>query len=77
MKSIHLRWVSSLAEDVEYSNLFTEVYLEIATGERDPKNLLVSFQINKLITDSLVTAPAHIEKLFDVVFSYFPHIHSS
>ena len=72
LKSIHLRWVSSLAEDVEYSNLFTEVYLKIATGERDPKNLLVSFQINKLITDSLVTAPAHIEKLFDVVFSYFP-----
>lgn len=60
------------------ADLFVSSFIHVATGEKDPRNLLVSFELNAFIA-SIVTfdqsSPKHEEflaDLFDVAFCYFP-----
>lgn len=53
---------------------FVETFLHVASGEKDPRNLLVSFRLNRQISRSVAFAensPA-LRDLFDVCFCYFP-----
>ncbi|CCD25554.1 Met18p NDAI_0F02360 [Naumovozyma dairenensis CBS 421] len=54
------------------NDLFIETFIHIATGEKDPKNLLISFKLNKLITTNLKNVTNFKNKLFDILFAYFP-----
>ncbi|KAF8328366.1 ARM repeat-containing protein [Cantharellus anzutake] len=50
---------------------FVSGYVSIAEGEKDPRSLLLSFSVVRVL---LIEFPiqAHIENLFDVTFCYFP-----
>lgn len=57
-------------------DLAVRTYLHIATGEKDPRNLLILFDLNKAIASSF-GFDAELDKdvlaeLFDVAFCYFP-----
>lgn len=55
--------------------LFTEAFVHIATGEKDPRNLLLSFELNASINKSFTQLQDEsklVEELFDVCFCYFP-----
>lgn len=57
---------------------FTKAFLAIAEGEKDPRNLLVSFTLNAAINKNLQFDFANdvdrllVNDLFDVSFCYFP-----
>lgn len=58
--------------------LFTKAFLAIAEGEKDPRNLLVSFSLNASINEHLQFDFVNdvdrllVNDLFDVSFCYFP-----
>lgn len=64
----------------EYLDQFAQTFVHVATGEKDPRNLLVSFKLNTLINkkltfDDRTTNKTHdqiLTDLFDVCFCYFP-----
>lgn len=62
----------------DQQNLFVQVFLFLASGEKDPRNLLSSFTLNSLINheftfdDTNELHNNHINELFDVCFCYFP-----
>lgn len=60
--------------NIDNINLFINTYINVASGEKDPRNLLLSFQINKSITQTFTTEQLlpFAQKLFDILFSYFP-----
>lgn len=70
----------SLASNPDYANLFTDAFIHIASGEKDPRNLLSSFRLNSAINDAFTfndrsTDSKHdqlLTDLFDVCFCYFP-----
>ncbi|SMN18636.1 similar to Saccharomyces cerevisiae YIL128W MET18 DNA repair and TFIIH regulator, required for both nucleotide excision repair (NER) and RNA polymerase II (RNAP II) transcription [Maudiozyma saulgeensis] len=80
LKNIYERWKMILNEDDEnnknYKNfiiLFIKTYIVIASGEKDPRNLLISFQLNKIITINFKLESIQFSQaLFDILFSYFP-----
>ena len=53
---------------------FIETFLNIANGEKDPRNLLLSFSLNEKITTNLPSDVVykHSQELFDILFCYFP-----
>lgn len=72
--------LEKMAEDPQHGSEsdffaeFTDSFLTLSAGEKDPRNLLISFKLSNLI---LTTFPTRIvekeqEKLFDNVFCYFP-----
>lgn len=73
LDSVFQRFQKQLQEKREFGDLFIRTFLHIATGEKDPRNLLASFKLNKLIATNLTDiAVKYAEKLFDVLFCYFP-----
>ncbi|KAL3241153.1 Met18p [Nakaseomyces bracarensis] len=73
LDSIFKRFENQLQDKHELADLFIRTFLHIATGEKDPRNLLSSFKLNKLIASNLTkNAFKYAEKLFDVLFCYFP-----
>ncbi|ODV90958.1 hypothetical protein CANCADRAFT_2677 [Tortispora caseinolytica NRRL Y-17796] len=52
-------------------NSFVETYISLATGEKDPRNLLVSFENVYLIISKLDISQS-VEDLFDICYCYFP-----
>lgn len=60
------------------ADIYVQAFLNIANGEKDPRNLLLSFEINKMINhffffDETNELHKHfIEELFDSCFCYFP-----
>lgn len=64
--------VSSSEQVKRINNLFIETFLHIANGEKDPRNLLLSFALNQSITSTLQNVESFKEDLFDVLFCYFP-----
>jgi DNA repair/transcription protein MET18/MMS19 len=64
--------------DEEYSNLFIRAFVSVAEGEKDPRNLLISFEVNKRINETFSFDPKqdlhkqYINDLFDICFCYFP-----
>lgn len=51
---------------------FIKCFLTATSGEKDPRNLLESFQINTWIHQNLKVPEKHVEELFDATFCYFP-----
>lgn len=60
------------------TDLFVKTFIHIASGEKDPRNLLISFKLNSSINENLEFDPADetneefLTDLFDVCFCYFP-----
>lgn len=55
----------------KFSKQFINAFIHIASGEKDPKNLLKSFDLNRKISSTLVITDFK-DDLFDVLFCYFP-----
>ncbi|KAL6930173.1 hypothetical protein ACO0SA_001580 [Hanseniaspora valbyensis] len=55
-------------------DLFINAFMNVANGEKDPKNLMKSFNINKQITTifNKEILYSNSQKLFDLLFCYFP-----
>ncbi|CAL9727846.1 DNA repair/transcription protein Met18p/MMS19 [Monosporozyma unispora] len=56
------------------TTLYIETYINVASGEKDPRNLMISFNLNEFITTTLnitLVSPFK-QQLFDILFSYFP-----
>ncbi|CAI5758383.1 unnamed protein product [Candida verbasci] len=58
----------------EITELYIKTFIHIASGEKDPRNLLNSFEINTLINKRYTFGDDSplIEELFDNSFCYFP-----
>ncbi|KAI5959486.1 uncharacterized protein KGF55_005314 [Candida pseudojiufengensis] len=62
----------------DINELFIKTFLHIASGEKDPRNLLLSFKLNETINSTFKfdkendTHTTFIQELFDVCFCYFP-----
>lgn len=54
------------------NDLFIKAFLNIAVGEKDPRNLMMSFELNELILKNFNNVETFKEDLFDVSFCYFP-----
>ncbi|ODV66994.1 ARM repeat-containing protein [Hyphopichia burtonii NRRL Y-1933] len=71
----HLKYIQSKPAD---QDLFVKAFIHIASGEKDPRNLLASFDLNSDINQHLSFDPQNelheefITDLFDVCFCYFP-----
>ncbi|KAG9103692.1 hypothetical protein FRC06_008809 [Ceratobasidium sp. 370] len=50
---------------------FLPKYIKLAEGEKDPRNLLIAFNIAKVITLEF-DITSHVDDLFDITFCYFP-----
>ncbi|CAE6482007.1 unnamed protein product [Rhizoctonia solani] len=60
----HLAVISSLPS-------FLPGYIKLAEGEKDPRNLLLAFNIARIITLEF-DINNHVDDLFDITFCYFP-----
>lgn len=62
----------------KYSELFVQSFINISSGEKDPRNLLLSFKLNQKINQTfqfnfeLDVHKNFINDLFDNCFCYFP-----
>ncbi|CUM51278.1 uncharacterized protein AC631_02481 [Debaryomyces fabryi] len=62
----------------QLSQLMVKTFIHIASGEKDPRNLLLSFDTNTKINENFEFDPLNevhkdlISELFDVCFCYFP-----
>ncbi|GME78469.1 unnamed protein product [Ambrosiozyma monospora] len=54
-----------------FNDLFVETFLHVAKNEKDPKNLMISFKLNKAISDNF-NVDKFSEDMFDSVYCYFP-----
>lgn len=73
--TVHLQLITSRPN---LANSFVQAFVHVATGEKDPRNLLHSFRINTAINQSFIwddqsdLHATYIDELFDVCFCYFP-----
>ncbi|CUM64349.1 uncharacterized protein PRCAT00001951001 [Priceomyces carsonii] len=70
----HLQFLQS---NQEVAIAYVKSFIHVASGEKDPRNLLISFELNKQISEGLcfigtVHNEELINELFDVCFCYFP-----
>ncbi|CCE63621.1 hypothetical protein TPHA_0F01360 [Tetrapisispora phaffii CBS 4417] len=72
LSNIIEKYKIEMKEDPKFLELFVSTFLHIANGEKDPRNLLLSFKINKTITTNFKNIEQFAEDLFDVLFCYFP-----
>lgn len=64
----------------EFLEAFTKAFVHVASGEKDPRNLLMSFRLNVAINEKFqfqdrttnLTHDQLLTDLFDVCFCYFP-----
>ncbi|KTB23342.1 DNA repair/transcription protein MET18/MMS19 [Nakaseomyces glabratus] len=71
--TLYGRFENQLKENESLAHLFIATYIHVATGEKDPRNLLSSFKLNETITKHLSQYTVKYgEQLFDVLFCYFP-----
>ncbi|CAI8491423.1 unnamed protein product [Hanseniaspora opuntiae] len=59
---------------IQDESLYVNAFLNVANGEKDPRNLMESFKLNKIITSTFnkEVTYSYSQKLFDVLFCYFP-----
>ncbi|KAG1876711.1 ARM repeat-containing protein [Suillus subalutaceus] len=55
----------------EMGSTFLTGYVNLAVGEKDPRNLMLAFAIARVVLVEFDTH-AHIEEFFDITFCYFP-----
>lgn len=63
---------TKIDENNGLNDLYIKAFLNVANGEKDPRNLLISFNLNKYILQNLHNLQEFKEDLFDVTFCYFP-----
>lgn len=51
---------------------FIKFFLSVSQNEKDPKNLLILFQVIDRITSSNLDLSDHVNELFDCIFKYYP-----
>lgn len=62
----------------EKAHLYIQTFIHIASGEKDPRNLIESFKINANISKAIPLNPENkiekmlIDELFDICFCYYP-----
>lgn len=72
VENIYEKFNDILKKEDDLTYTFVKTFLHIANGEKDPKNLLISFNLNRRISSSLSDIDQFKEDLFDVLFCYFP-----
>ncbi|KAK6455791.1 RNAPII transcription regulator C-terminal-domain-containing protein [Scheffersomyces xylosifermentans] len=78
LKNVLLTQKDYLLIHQDISDTYVKAFIHIASGEKDPRNLLVSFHLNSSINKTLVFDPNNdlhgefVTDLFDVSFCYFP-----
>ncbi|KAG2141268.1 ARM repeat-containing protein [Suillus clintonianus] len=55
----------------EMGNTFLAGYVNLAVGEKDPRNLMLAFAIARVVLVEFDTS-SHTEDFFDITFCYFP-----
>ncbi|OJA09726.1 hypothetical protein AZE42_08802 [Rhizopogon vesiculosus] len=55
----------------EMGSTFLSGYVNLAVGEKDPRNLMLAFAIARVVLVEFDTS-AHTEDFFDITFCYFP-----
>ncbi|RCK54927.1 DNA repair/transcription protein MET18/MMS19 [Candida viswanathii] len=73
------RFREYLASRTQMIDMYVKTFLNVASGEKDPRNLLISFELNKRVNEwfTFDTRGNELHKqfvvdLFDVCFCYFP-----
>lgn len=66
-----------LQANVEAADEFVRTFLHVASGEKDPRNLITLFRLNRNINEKILfsdssTHAEYVADLFDVCFCYFP-----
>lgn len=80
LKTLFDNHADEIASVPEFAELFAQTFIHVATGEKDPRNLLLSFGLNtsinnKFTFDLRAENKDHdqlIADLFDVAFCYYP-----
>lgn len=72
MENIYERYVVQLKKNEALADTFVTAFLHIVNGEKDPRNLLISFRLNMQISSTLGNVAKFKEELFDTLFCYFP-----
>lgn len=72
LDATYTRFGIKLVQDERLADLFVQTFLHVGNGEKDPRNLLLSFQLNKLISSNWKNMEKFREDLFDILFCYFP-----
>lgn len=72
MLNVYVRNETKLISDLAFADSYVECFLHVANGEKDPRNLLISFKLNQNISSKLKNVGKYREELFDVLFCYFP-----
>lgn len=66
------RILKAIADSHRITTLFVKCFLHLANGEKDPRNLLISFELNSRISENFEVSELEAEELFDTAFCYFP-----
>lgn len=78
LKELAEKNISYFSTASDILELFIKTFIHIASGEKDPRNLMLSFNLNVAINKNLPLATlgpeseALIRDLYDVCFCYFP-----
>lgn len=72
LEDIYTKNEAKFIEDGLFADNFVKCFIHVASGEKDPRNLLISFRLNKMITTNLKNINKFKEELFDILFCYFP-----
>lgn len=71
LDSILSRFQTQLIRDL--NNPFISAFINIASGERDPRNLVISFELSRKIAQNFNLSDEELSRqLFDCIFCYFP-----
>ncbi|GMM38584.1 Met18 protein [Saccharomycopsis crataegensis] len=62
----------AVTSDSKLNDAYIKSFLNIATGEKDPRNLMLSFHLNEIILKQFNNIDSFKEDLFDNSFCYFP-----
>ncbi|QLQ78942.1 hypothetical protein HG537_0B02890 [Torulaspora globosa] len=72
IKNIYLKNEKRLMADNDFADAFVKCYIHVVSGEKDPRNLLISFKLSRQLTSNLKNISKFKEELFDILFCYFP-----
>lgn len=72
MENLLKKFNKHLLANKKLNDLYIDTFILIATGEKDPRNLLISFSLNSRISTQLIDIDKYKEELFDILFCYFP-----
>ncbi|TPX34338.1 hypothetical protein SmJEL517_g02943 [Synchytrium microbalum] len=68
----NLTQVSKSHDIASMGSDFAVGYMRVMDGEKDPRNLLIAFDVMRQILLYVPVSQSHYEELFDLIFAYFP-----